>query len=126
MPPFVAKACVCLVIAAAPVSCGSNWKRSQPLATTTSTMATAPVTCPDIAFVPQSDNMAAHIVATGADCIEAHALVREVAAQHTFMTGPREFRSGVFTCSVVTEEAAVPVGHYACIDGPKKVTWDKT
>jgi len=120
---------VCLVVGVS-VSCGLSGK-GPPSATPQPTTAAAPTTaapaaCADIGFAPQTDNIATHIVATGADCSEAQALVREVTAEHNFNTGPREFASGTFLCSVVTEEAALPVGHYACIDGPKKVTWDKT
>jgi len=84
-----------------------------------------PLACADIGFAPQSDNIATHIVATGTDCPEAQRLVREVTAAHDFATGPREFTSGAFACSVVTEEVALPVGHYTCLEGAKKVTWDK-
>jgi len=81
--------------------------------------------CADVGFAPQSDNIASHIVATGTSCPEAQALVRKVAAVHDLTTGPREFTSGAFACSVVTEEVALPVGHYTCLEGAKKVTWDK-
>ena len=120
----------CLLVGAL-VSCGSSDKGSQSSATpgltvTAAPTTGAPVTCADIGFAPQSDNMATHIVATGSDCSEAEALVRTVAAENNFTTGPREFTSGAFACSVVTEEAALPVGHYTCVEGARKVTWDKT
>ena len=85
-----------------------------------------PLACADIGFAPQSDNVATHIVATNIDCSEAQVLVRKVAAEHNVTTGPREFTSGTFACSVATEDMALPVGHYTCIDGARKVTWDKT
>ncbi len=116
----------CLIVG---VSCGSSDKGSRspetPQVTTSDRTTAATLPCADIGFSPQSDNIATHIVATGTPCSEAQALVRKVAAAHDFTTGPREFTSGAFVCTVMTQEVALPVGHYTCLDGAKKVTWDK-
>ncbi len=126
----VLTAVTCCLIVGVPTSCDTNNSGSQPSATpqvttTAGRTTAATLACADIGFAPQSDNIATHIVATGAGCLEAEALVRAVAATHNFTSGPREFTSGTFACSVVTEELALPVGHYTCIQGAKKVTWDK-
>jgi hypothetical protein len=125
----VTDAIACLIVGAS-VSCGSSDTASHSSATPQVTMTAAqttemPLACADIGFAPQSDNIATHIVATGTDCSEAQALVRKVAAEHNVTTRPRELTSGAFACSVVTEDVALPVSHYICIDGARKVTWDE-
>lgn len=92
------------------------------------TGATAPstVTCPDIGFTPNTEDMASGIRATGTDCIEASALIRRAKAEHNFYSGPRAFELDGWRCTVVTDETELPVGHYSCVSGPKVVTWEKT
>jgi hypothetical protein len=87
-----------------------------------------PVACPNIAFTPDSEDMASEIEAISTDCAEAERLIRHVhtALRHDFSSSPRSFRAQGFDCRVVTEERELPVGHYTCTDAAVRVRWDKT
>lgn len=100
-----------------------------PTTSPTSTQPTAarPIVCGDIAFSPNSDDMATNIVATGVSCAEATDLVRTVRGQHNFVDGPRAFTAAGWGCTVSTDTASpMPVGHYRCSRGDSSVSWDKT
>jgi hypothetical protein len=94
---------------------------------TSTAPAPSPTACDDIAFTPASDDMATDIVATGVSCAEATDLVRTVAGEHNFYSGPRSFTASGWACTVATGTAApLPVGRYACALGEEEVTWTKS
>ncbi|HVF75951.1 MAG TPA: hypothetical protein VM938_12975 [Acidimicrobiales bacterium] len=101
----------------------------------------APVTapssdaCPDIGFEPGTDRVAFNVRSQTSlgpdpatpDCARAEAVVRRVADSHNFVTGPRQFDAGEgWHCTVATDDEAMPVGHYQCYEGSRRVTWDRT
>lgn len=88
--------------------------------------ATATSACGDVGFGGPSDELATGVAATGVSCNDASALVVTVRSSHNVVSGPRSFSAGGYECTVVTENAVLPVGHYACVSGSKKVTWSKT
>jgi hypothetical protein len=115
--------------AGSPSSAPSGTSGTTPTTSTTSTQppAARPIACGDIAFSPNSDDMATNIVATGVSCAEATDLVRTVRGQHNFVDGPRAFTAAGWACTVSTDTASpVPVGHYRCSRGDSSVSWDKT
>lgn len=107
-------------------STSSSSSSSSSSSTTSSSAVPASVSCGQIAFSPQSGNMATNISGSGVTCQEATNLVRQVAAGHDFYNGPRSFSMGGYSCTETLDPSAVlPTGLYTCTNGTKKVTWAK-
>lgn len=82
--------------------------------------------CGDVHFDETSDNAAWEISATGISCAQAVALVKQVSQQHNFVTGPRQFSTDGWACTVTTTEDGMPQGAYGCRKGAALVSWDRT
>lgn len=82
--------------------------------------------CGDVHFDASSDNAAWEISATGVSCADAVALVKRVAQEHNFVSGPRQFTTDGWACTVTTTEDGMPQGAYGCRKGAALVSWDKT
>lgn len=91
---------------------------SQPLGNATA--------CGDVHFDASSDNAAWEISATGVSCADAVALVKRVAQEHNFVSGPRQFTTDGWACTVTTTEDGMPQGAYGCRKDAALVSWDKT
>lgn len=94
--------------------------------TTSSTTTPAKASCGQIAGGGPGGDVASDITATGVPCSDATGLVAAVKAGHNFVSGPRTFTMNGYSCTVVTDNTGLPVGHYSCHNGSKTVTWDKT
>lgn len=118
------------------VTRGETWFTAHPARTFVTDA--EPASCENIAFTPNSEDLASRIEATGGDCSGAEQLVRHVhtEARHDFTAGPGWFTAlpsrpadpvyHRFDCIVKTESFELPVGHYSCTDAALRVTWDKT
>ncbi len=83
-------------------------------------------TCADIGFTANSDDVATNVRIEGGTCDQASALIRQVADQHDFYSGPPTFEAAGYSCSVELEDDVLPVGHYRCAGSGGTVMWDKT
>lgn len=81
---------------------------------------TSPVRdCGDIAFTPNSDDMASGVAAKGVTCKYARGFVR--AAEGT--PGAR-FRG--FSCTRTARDTALPSWRHRCTEGGRLIRWIKT
>lgn len=132
MRPLVVSATV-VALSAAGVALGLAQGDDHEVSSTTTTVASN-AACDDIHIAPNSSNMAFNIKSEtlgypdnpAGYCGLADVLIRTVATEHSFVSSPREFRSGTWQCSVTTDEGELPVGHYTCYLTGHRVTWDKT
>jgi hypothetical protein len=89
-------------------------------------VAPSPVDCGSIGFTPNSGDVADNIVATGVSCDIAHTLVRRVADEHNFYSGPRSFTIDEWSCTEVLHADDLPYGEYACASESGSVSWQKS
>lgn len=83
--------------------------------------------CQDIAFAPNSDNLASDIVATGVACAEAEALVRKVGAQVGAIGEPSRVETDGWVCiRTASSDRFLPNSDFACTSGSKTVTFHRT
>lgn len=83
--------------------------------------------CQDIAFAPNSDNLASDIVATGVPCAEAEALVRKVGPQVGAIGGPSRVEADGWVCiRTASNDRFLPNSDFACTSGSKTVTFHRT
>jgi hypothetical protein len=87
--------------------------------------ATAP--CDNVGFTPNSDNVAADIVAYGLSCPEAEAVVRKVAGPFGPVNGAGHGEADGFTCVRTGEEdRGLPTATYECTRGSQRITFTRT
>ena len=92
-------------------------------AKTTTSTASGVTSCGDVAL-GQGGNAATGISAVNTPCNQAAALVGQVAASHSFSTGPSSFTVGTWSCTASTDpKAALPTGVYSCSSGNQRVSW---
>jgi hypothetical protein len=82
--------------------------------------------CPEVAFAPNSDNIAFNITAAGVSCAAGHTVASASAAER-FRPGPnRSYRAGAFACRGTFVK---PVGkwyeHYVCRSAHGRVIFDR-
>lgn len=84
--------------------------------------------CGRIDVEPGTDNVVDHIKATGVECDAARTFIRRVSREHNFYSGPRTFELGGYQCIVVTDDPQLdlPTGHYSCLSGDARLTWDES
>lgn len=83
--------------------------------------------CEDIAFAPNSDNLASDIEATGVTCAEAEALVRKVGPQVGAIGGPSRVEADGWVCiRTASSDRFLPNSDFACTSGSKTVTFHRT
>jgi hypothetical protein len=83
--------------------------------------------CQDIAFAPNSDNLASDVVATGVSCSEAEALVRKVGPQVGAVGGPTRVEADGWVCiRTASDDRFLPNSDFACTSGSKTVTFHRT
>lgn len=89
---------------------------------------TSATACRDLAFAPNSDNLASDIVAAGMDCAEAEAVVRQAAAQAGPVDAPvAAFKIDGFLClRTGGSQRGLPSADYACDGGSKQLTFHRT
>ena len=80
---------------------------------------TAAKRCGQIAFTPNSDDMASRIRATGVSCRTARRFIRAVDG-----TAPRRFRG--YRCTSRSLDTELPSRRYRCVDGSRRISWVKT
>ena len=86
-------------------------------------MISLPDRCADVAFAPNSDNLATDIIAIGISCLEAEALVRKVGAQVRSVGGPSRVEVDGYTCVRTGENTGMglPASDFECTNGTKTV-----
>jgi len=97
--------------------------------TATTAPATGPFTCADQAFTPNSDDIAADIVATGLSCAEAEALVRRIGPLVGAVGGPAEITVAGYECLRTSEDdgaQGLPSSDYRCTSGATSITFTRT
>ena len=93
---------------------------------TTASQSPSPVSCPDIGFTENSDNVASDVTATGLSCEEAEAFIR-AASETLNAIGPASADLEGFHCvRTATEDFGLPSSTYACTAGARKVTFVRT
>lgn len=88
----------------------------------------ASATCDDVGFAPNSDNMAAEIVAYGLSCEEAEAVVRQVGGPLGPVNGAERGEADGFTCIRTSqyEGRGLPSATYECTRGSQRITFTRT
>ena len=87
----------------------------------------APVRCSDVAFAPNSDNLASDIVAEGITCAEAEAFVRRVGGPLGPVNGPLRVEREGFVCTRTERpDDGLPSAGYECRDGARRITFVRT
>jgi len=82
--------------------------------------------CANVAFTPNSDDVASSIVARNVPCSKAEALVRKIGGPLGF-NGPATARADGYRCERTgREDRELPVAFYRCTDGAKRVTFTRT
>ena len=114
-------------IARAPTSTEASTSTTQLSDVTVSAPSTstppATLRCETVGFTPNSEDAASEITATGLSCDEAEAFVR-VAGTRTSSGGPDQLEVSGYRCvRTGSEEDPLPVSHYECTNGAKKVTF---
>ena len=105
---------------------------SAPVVTSTpvppATQEGSPMSCPNIGYTPNTEDIASQITVTRVTCTDATALLRQVRASHNYISGPRTFVSGEYACTVVTtqDRGGFETGRYTCVAGERRVTWIKS
>lgn len=89
---------------------------------------TSATACRDVAFAPNTDNLASDVVAAGMDCAEAEAVVRAAGAKAGPVNGPvGPFDVSGFSCvRTGASERGLPWADYACDSGSKTLTFHRT
>jgi hypothetical protein len=84
-----------------------------------------PGACADVAFAPNSDNLATAVIATGVSCADAEALVRKVGAQVRSVGGPSRVEVDGYVCLRTGENTApgLPASDFECTSGSRKITF---
>lgn len=84
--------------------------------------------CQDVGFTPNSDNVAADIVAYGLPCAEAEAVVRKVGGPLGPINGAPRGEADGFTCrrTSQTEGRGLPMATYECTRGSQRITFERT
>jgi hypothetical protein len=84
--------------------------------------------CQDVGFTPNSDNMAADIVARGLPCSEAEAVVRKVGGPLGPINGAPQGEADGFTCRRASQDegAGLPTATYECTRGSQRITFVRT
>ena len=83
--------------------------------------------CQDIAFAPNSDNLASDVMATGVTCAEAEALVRKFGPQVGAVGGPSRVEADGWVCiRTASDDRFLPNSDFACTSGSKTVTFHRT
>lgn len=86
----------------------------------------ATASCRDVGFGPNSDDVAAGIVARNMPCAEAEALVRKVGAPLGF-NGEARAQADGFGCQRTSrQDRTLPTASYRCTNGPKQVTFSRS
>lgn len=87
----------------------------------------SPETCADVAFAPNSDNIATTIVASGVSCAEAEALVRKAGTQLRSVGGPSRAEVDGWVCvrTASSTGPGLPASDYECTSGSNKVTFHR-
>lgn len=75
--------------------------------------------CGQIAFTPNSDDMASGIKADGVTCRTARRFIRAVDGN-----APKRFRG--YRCTSKALDSELPAKRYRCVDGSKLIRWVKT
>ena len=75
--------------------------------------------CGEIAFTPNSDDLASEIRAESVSCRTARRFIRAVDGN-----APRRFRG--YRCTRKNLDTALPARRYRCTDGGKLIRWIKT
>ncbi len=84
--------------------------------------------CQDVGFTPNSDDLAADIVADGLSCAEAEAVVRRVGEPLGPLNGAAQGEADGFTCrrTSQTEGRGLPVATFECTRGSQRITFERT
>ncbi|HVF14208.1 MAG TPA: hypothetical protein VM942_06380, partial [Acidimicrobiales bacterium] len=83
--------------------------------------------CNDVAFSPNSDNLASSIRTYGPSCEEADAVVREVGGPFGPINGAARGEAGGFTCvRTGQEDAGLPSATHECTRGGQRITFVRT
>ena len=85
--------------------------------------------CADIAFTPNSENMASDLVAFNMGCAEAEALVRKVGPQVRSVGGPARLEVDGFVCVRTAQDdgaRGIPSADFECTSGAKRVRFHRT
>lgn len=116
-----AAAVAALIIMAA---CGDDDNPSLGPAPTTTQVASE---CQQVAFTPDSEDVAADIRAYGLSCEEAEAVVRTAGPTLSAQDGPASHEVNDFRCvrTSATQEP-IPTATYECTSGSKRITFVRT
>lgn len=80
--------------------------------------------CADVAFAPNSDNLAVEIRAAGVGCVEAEALVRKTGTQVRSVGGPSRVETDGWVCVRTSQsDQGLPSSEFECVSGSKKVVF---
>jgi hypothetical protein len=83
--------------------------------------------CSDVAYAPNSDNLASAIIAANMPCSEAEALVRKVGSETGAVGGPARFEVDGFTClRTAQSDQGLPSSDYQCTSGSQLVAFHRT
>ena len=83
--------------------------------------------CADVAFAPNSDNLASAIFVAGMDCAEGEAIVRKAGAQAGAVNGPARLNVDGFLCiRTAQSDRGLPSADYECTNGSKLVRFHRT
>ena len=85
--------------------------------------------CADQNFTPNSEDIAAAIVAEGLSCADAEAFVRKVGPLVGATGGPADIEVAGFACVRTRQDDGlhgIPSADYECTSGDRKVTFHRT
>lgn len=86
----------------------------------------ATTSCRDVAFRPNSDDVAGSIVARNMPCTDAEALVRKIGT-HLGFNGNATAHADGFSCQRTgREDRTLPVAFYRCTNGSRQVTFNRS
>ena len=83
--------------------------------------------CQQVAFTPDSEDLASDIRAYGLSCEEAEAVVRTAGPSLTAVGGPDSREVNDFRCvRTSATQDPIPTATYECTSGPKRITFVRT
>ncbi len=86
-----------------------------------------PKRCPDVAFSPNSDNLASDVVAYGVSCEEAHKVIRKAGPSTGPVNGASRLTVEGFECLRTGQDlSALPEASYECSTGQRRNTFTRT